>query len=63
MNPELEAKILNRLQEMKRGQTTEQLAEHCQTPVTFVRVELEEQRKGGSVEMDKNGVWHLVRAV
>jgi len=63
MDPELETKILNRLQEMKRGQTAEQLAEHCKAQVAFVLVELEEQRKGGFVERDKDGVWRLVRAL
>jgi len=63
MDPELETKILLRLQEMKRGQTAEQLGEYCNAPVAFVLIELEEQRKGGFVERDKNGVWHLVRSV
>ena len=63
MDPELETKMLNHLQDVKRRQTAEQLAEHCKTSVAAILVELIEQQKSGHVVTDTNGVWSLVRYV
>jgi predicted transcriptional regulator len=59
----LEAPIMNRLQEMKGGQTVEQLAEHLKqtTTLTPVMAELYRLKKDGCVARDKNGVWTMVR--
>jgi hypothetical protein len=56
--PDLETLILNRLQDRKRGQTLEQLAEFLQAPQGVVRAVLEQSRQRGAVFF-ADGAWHL----
>ncbi len=58
---DLETRILNRLQEKKRGQTVEQLQKYFKVRLeSTVLVVLHNLRRHGSVTCEK-GVWSLVR--
>jgi hypothetical protein len=60
--PDLETRILNRLQEMKSGQTAEQLAELCRVPIALVLVELKKLEPMGHVQVSGSatgGIWTL----
>jgi hypothetical protein len=60
--PDLETCIANRLQQMKSGQTTEQLARHCGVPQALVLIELKKLEGLGHVQVSGSateGVWTL----
>ena len=60
--PDLETRIVNRLQEMKGGQTTEQLAQHCGVPQAFVLMELKKLEAMGHAQVSGSatgGIWTL----
>ena len=59
---DLETRILNRLQEKKRGQTVEQLQKHLKVRLeSEMLVALHNLRRHGSVTCEKS-VWSLVLA-
>ena len=60
--PDLETRVLNRLQEMKTGQTAEQLAELWQVPIALVLVEIKKLEGMGHVQVSGSatgGIWTL----
>jgi DNA-binding MarR family transcriptional regulator len=60
--PDLETRIANRLQEMKSGQTPEQLANYCGVPIALVLKELKKLEGMGHVQVSGSvtgGVWTL----
>ena len=58
---QLEARLMNRLQEHKHGQTIEQLQAYLKQPQYTILLVLEPLRKAGYVAKSANGVWNLVR--
>jgi hypothetical protein len=60
IDPMLEARVMNRLQERKRGQTIEQLQEHTKATQGQILTVLEVYAKENLVSVS-NGVWTLVR--
>ncbi len=58
---QLEARIMNRLQEHKQGQTIEQLEAYVKEPQETILLVLEPLRKAGYVAKSASGVWNMVR--
>lgn len=58
---DLETLILNRLQERKRGQTVDELAEYLRAPRAFVLVALHKLLQNGRVFRDLDGAWRMKR--
>jgi hypothetical protein len=58
---DLEARIMNRLQTMKRGQTIEQLETYLGEPQSKILAVLMPLQRVRYVTMSKDGVWTLVR--
>jgi hypothetical protein len=54
---DLEARIMNRLQTMNRGQTIEQLATYLGEPQNKILAVLMPLQRVGYVTMSKSGVW------
>jgi DNA-binding IclR family transcriptional regulator len=59
---DLEARIMNRLQTMNRGQTIEQLETYLGEPQSKILAVLMPLQRVGYVTVSKSGVWTLVRA-
>jgi DNA-binding transcriptional ArsR family regulator len=57
----LEARIMNRLQDHREGQTIEQLEAYVKEPQERILLVLEPLRKAGYVVKSASGVWRLVR--
>ena len=57
----LETRIMNRLQERKRGQTLEELQEYLREPAGRILSVLQPLRAEGFVVKSANGVWTMVR--
>ena len=57
----LEARLMNRLQEHKHGQTIEQLQAYLKEPQAKILLVLEPLRKAGYVAKSASGVWNMVR--
>lgn len=58
---QLEARIMNRLQEQKRGQTIEQLQAYLKEPQSRILSVLEPLISAGFVTRSNSGVWTMVR--
>jgi hypothetical protein len=58
---DLEARVMNRLQAMKRGQTIQQLETYLSEPQGKILAVLIPLQNAGHVAMSKSGVWTLVR--
>jgi predicted transcriptional regulator len=58
---ELEARIMNRLQEQKRGQTIEQLQAYLNEPQSRILSVLLPLISAGFVTRSNSGVWTMVR--
>ena len=58
---DLEARVMNRLQAMKRGQTIHQLQTYLSEPQGKILAVLIPLRNVRQVTMSKSGVWTLVR--
>ena len=58
---DLEARVMNRLQAMKRGQTIHQLQTYLSEPQGKILAILIPLRNVGQVAMSKSGAWTLVR--
>ena len=58
---ELEARIMNRLQEQKRGQTIEQLQAYLNEPQSRILSVLLPLISAGFVTRSDSGVWTMVR--
>ena len=56
---DLEARVMNRLQAMKRGQTIHQLQTYLSEPQGKILAVLIPLRNVGQVTMSKSGVWTL----
>ena len=57
----LETRIMNRLQEQKRGQTIEQLEAYLKEPQSRILSVLVPLISAGFVTRSKSGVWTMVR--
>lgn len=57
----LEARLMNRLQEHKHGQTIEQLQTYLKESPGTILLVLEPLRKAGYVSKSASGVWNMVR--
>lgn len=57
----LETRIMNRLQERKRGQTLEELQEYLREPAGRILSVLVPLRGEGFVAKSASGVWTMVR--
>jgi DNA-binding IclR family transcriptional regulator len=57
----LEARIMNRLQEQRRGQTLEELQEYLREPASRILSVLVPLRAEGFVAKSARGVWTMVR--
>lgn len=58
---ELEARVVTRLEEMKQGQTIEQLSEDLHAPEDAIRSVLAVYFRNGYVIVTGEGLWKLVR--
>ena len=58
---QLEARIMNRLQEQKRGQTIEQLQAYLKEPQSRILSVLEPLISARFVTRSNSGVWTMVR--
>jgi hypothetical protein len=58
---QLEARVMNRLQEQKRGQTIRELQLFLNEPHDRILAVLIPLRDGRFVAMSKSGVWTMVR--
>jgi predicted transcriptional regulator len=58
---ELEARVMNRLQEQKRGQTIEQLQAYLNEPQSRILSVLLPLISAGFVMRSNSGVWMMVR--
>jgi hypothetical protein len=58
---QLEARIMNRLQEQKRGQTIEQLEAYLKEPQSRILAVLVPLISAGFVTCSNSGVWSMVR--
>ena len=64
MNPrtdDLEARVMNRLQAMKQGQTIEQLQTYLGEPQSKILAVLMQLAREGQVMRSKNDIWTMVR--
>jgi hypothetical protein len=61
MDSMVEARVMNRLQERKHGQTIEQLQEHLKEPEAKILAVLEVYKKENLVRRTDKGVWIMVR--
>jgi Mor family transcriptional regulator len=58
----LEARVMNRLQEMKGGQTIEQLQKHLKVSQSKIHAVLELYAKENHLQRSADGMWSLVTA-
>ena len=58
---DLETRVMNRLQVMKRGQTIEQLQTYLSEPQSRILAVLLPLQKEGFVARSEGGVWTMVR--
>ena len=58
---DLEARLMNRLQEQKGGQTIEELEKYLKEPQARILSVLEPLRTERYVARSKSGVWTMVR--
>ena len=58
---DLEARVMNRLQERKRGQSIQELAAYFKEPGSKILLVLAPYIKEGHVTKSKSGVWTVVR--
>jgi hypothetical protein len=57
----LETRIMNRLQEQKRGQTLEELQEYLREPADRILSVLVPLRAEGFVAKSARGIWTMIR--
>ena len=57
---QLEARLMNRLQEHKHGQTMDQLQAYLKEPQDKILLVLEPLKKAGYVTKSASGVWDVV---